>query len=106
MSKIKVKASNTLAKVLNEAFKNKGYDISLTKMSEYNYSMMVDYNIFNHDEDFDYKTNLFKVIMINYPDDYYACSKFLTTKDLLRILKNSDKTFDGFIKSVWNEIEI
>lgn len=101
---MKVKVSKTMAKMLNDKIKE--YTITFASMSEHNYKMSVDIDIFNHDIDYDWINNRYNVIMIEYPCEYYACNNYLTTKDLTKAFDKSDKTLDGFIQAVKNMIEV
>lgn len=103
---MRVKATNVMAKFLSEKLKDMGYEIYFTKMSERAYRLSVDIDYFEHDEDFDYKNEKYGVIVVEYPPEYYACNEYLTTKDLVKLFRDSDKTVDGFIANVKNEIEI
>jgi hypothetical protein len=47
-----------------------------------------------------------KVITIYYPANYYAFPRDLDDNDLLRVYKDSDKTFDGFFGSLLDFVEI
>ena len=105
---MKVKATKVMAEMLNKKFKehNDGYDVSLEKMSERRFSVNVDLNSFDHDDDYDYKTGQFNVICVMYPLDYYACNRYLTTKDLVRAFQKSDKTLDGFAEAVYESVRV
>lgn len=46
------------------------------------------------------------IISICYPYNYYAMPNDLDDKELLRIFKNSDKTYNGFFEKLLDEIEI
>lgn len=100
---MKVKATNIMAKTLQKYFKD--YKITLQKYNERAYTMLVDCP-FSHEEDYDYKTSKFNVIKITYPDNYYACSRYLTTRTLTRLFENSNRTFESFLQQIKNEIEI
>ena len=105
---MKVKATKVMAEMLNKKFKehNDGYDVSLEKMSERRFSVNVDLNSFDHDDDYDYKTGQFSAICVMYPLDYYACNRYLTTKDLVRAFQKSDKTLDGFAEAVYESVRV
>lgn len=104
---MQVKVSKTMAKFLNEnLLKSKGYKAVFQEFTPDQYSLYVSYNIMDHENDYNYNTGKMKSIKILYPDNYYAVPRFLTTNDLVRIFKNSDKTVSGFLNQLWNEIEI
>ena len=98
MSKMQVKPTKKMVDCLKKILT--GCHVDLVKLNPDQFRYCVDYNEFDHESDFDWETRTFKVIRIEYPWEYYACPKYLTTKDLLYCLKHSDKTFDGFMSEV------
>ena len=100
---MRVKVTKKMASVLAKEFKD--YTIEYTEKSTRDYEWSVDIDSFNHENDYDFLKDRFKVIKVIYPADYYACNKYLTTNDLLKCFKKSDKTYNGFIAEVKNEIE-
>lgn len=106
---MKLKISKVMLKEIKNYFKTKKgfekYDFDFMEMNINQYSNYVDYNVFDNEIDFDCSKNVFKTIRVAYPNDYYACDKYLTTNDLVKCYKNSDKTFNGFMQSLANEIE-
>jgi len=101
---MKVKVTNNMVSVLRKAFPD--YKIRMDRMLPDTYKMIVDYDLFRNEQDFSFNTGKFSAIAIVYPDNHYAPTKYLTTNDLLRCFRWSDKTFDGFLKQVKQEIEI
>ena len=104
---MQVKVSKTMVKFLNNnLLKSKGYKAVFNEMTTDQYSLSVSYDIMENENDYNYNTGKMKSIKILYPDDYYAVPRYLTTNDLVKIFKNSDKTVSGFLNQLWNEIEI
>lgn len=105
---MKLKTSKVMANLLNEKMKEKGlkYNITQMKLTEKQFSFYVDIDSYLHTQDFDYKTEKFNVIAVEYPLGYFANTKFLTTKDLTKIYNTSDKTFNGFLDSFKDYVEI
>ena len=104
---MQVKVSKTMVKFLNNnLLKSKGYKAVFNEMTTDQYFLSVSYDIMDHENDYNYNTGKMKSIKILYPDNYYAVPRFLTTNDLVKIFKNSDKTVQGFLNELWNEIEI
>lgn len=102
---MKLKATKTLAKELNKRIEK--YNIYGERLTERQFTFMVDSNYFNHEGDFDYTTNTFGVIVVEYPSNYYACNKYITTRDLVKIWNNTqDKTLDGLAKAFFEYVEI
>lgn len=53
------------------------------------------------------KYNIYGVIVVEYPYNYYACNKYITTNDLIKIWKNTnDKTINGLAKAFCEFVEI
>ena len=101
---MKLKCTKVMAKLLNEKIKD--YEITLEKMTERQFAFLVDLDSFNHEIDFDCATNKFNVLCVNYPQDYYANNRYITTKELIKIYNQSNKTLDGFIQSFFEYVEI
>ena len=101
---MKLKATKVLAKLLNEKIKD--YEISLVKFSKNAFEWYVDMDSYKHTIDFDWKTDKFSVICVSYPCEYYANDKYITTKNLCEIFKNSNKTLDGFIEKFFEYVEV
>lgn len=98
MSKMKVKPTHKMVECLKKVLT--GCQVDLVALTPQEFRCFVDIDDYNHEVDYDWKTSLFKVIRIIYPYEYYACNKYLTTKDLSYCLKQSNKTFDGFMSEV------
>lgn len=94
---MKVKASQVMVKELKKHIQE--YSITLEKLSERAFSLYVDIDSYKHDADYNINTGLFNVIKVSYPYECYAMPKYITTADLLKVFKNSDKTLNGFIES-------
>lgn len=101
---MKVKATKTMARVLSQNIKD--YKISLIKLDEGQFARYVDIDAFNHEVDFDHKNQKYNVIVVEYPLNYYATVKYITTKDLSKLFNKSDKTLNGFIQAFKNYVEI
>lgn len=82
------------------------YNFIIEKMSLDEYRIKVDYELIYHTDDLRSSDNKMQAIKVIYPADFYAIDRYLTTKDLVKIFNHSDKTADGFIKAVKDEIEI
>lgn len=101
---MKLKCTKTLANELNKNIKD--YEISLIKLSENEFTWYVDIDKYKHEIDFDYKTNKYNVLCVYYPNNYYACNKYITTNELSEIFNKCDKTLNGFIKAFFEYVEI
>lgn len=80
--------------------------IKLCKLSESEFSWLVDYDIYNHICDYSFITEKFSVIKIIYKSENYANPTYLTTKDLLRCFDRSDKSVDSFMNAVADAVVI
>lgn len=102
-----VKVSKVMVKFMNENVLNgTGMVADYCEMSQQNYELYVHYDLFSHENDFNAKNGKMKAIKILYPDEYYAMPKYLTTNDLVRVFRGSDKTVESFVKCLLNEVEI
>jgi hypothetical protein len=101
---MKLKATNTLAKFLNENIK--GVEIKKIELTQNNYRAYVDFDIFDHENDYNINNNTFNVLVVNYPSNYYAMPTYLTTNDLIKIYSKSNKTTQDLIEKIKEYIEI
>jgi hypothetical protein len=101
---MKLKATNTLAKFLNENIK--GVEIKKIELTQNNYRAYVDFDIFDHENDYNINNNTFNVLVVNYPSNYYAMPTYLTTNDLIKLYNKSNKTTQDLIEKIKEYIEI
>ena len=92
---------------LNKALKSAGRTerAEYREFPEWEYKMHVDCM---NDPGPDYKPErgTIAAIIIYYPAEYYAAPQALTTRDLYRAYKTSDKTAAGLFARIMEEIEI
>lgn len=100
---MRVQATKTMAR---EIKKQTGFSATLEKFSPERYEVIVDYDLLANEEDYNWGDRLFSAIRIDYPAEFYAIPRYLSTRDLRRIFRESDKTFNGFFEAVKNAIEI
>ncbi len=111
-----VKVTKTMTTALNKELKARKKDGIYTSIYTFDYDDTLTTNMystfvddpFNAYDNGDYKhdTNTFKTIRVIYNDDCYAVDRYITTDDLLICFNHSDKTYDGFIKAVFDDFEI
>lgn len=75
------------------------------------YKRYVDIEIYNayDNGDYNWKTGKLRAIEVEYPDEYYACNRYLTTQELSRIFRWNKvriKNADDFAKEVIEEVAI
>jgi len=99
-----VKASNPMTKALAAALPE--YTFRLEKLTPQQFSLYVDIDAWKHDDDYNARTGKMQAIKVIYPDNYYCYPHYLTTRDLIKAFRKSDKTLNGFIQEVKNEIEV
>lgn len=103
---MKVRTTNQMVKFIKKNIKIKDIArVYLTKINYATYQWYCNYNA-NCNLDYDPKSNQYKVIVIEYKDECYACDKFLTTTDLIDFFKRSDKSATGFINQLTAELGI
>lgn len=106
---MRIAATTTMAAALNKAFKAKGYkgykakQVYLTA-DQYRWEVgdiydAEDYGDYNDDK------RAYRAIVVLYPDDYYACPRYLTTKDLNRLFSKGD-TLESYTTRVAEDCEI
>lgn len=104
---MKVGTTKVMAKALKDL---EGHDIidevRYVEMDDRNYRWYVNYTGGLYQTDYNEKTDMYKTIKIIYHPCCYAMPRYLTTDDLTRCFRNSDKTWDDFINEVWKEVEI
>ena len=84
---MKVKVSKVFADFINKTAKELGFkaEASVQRMSERMYRLHVGLNAMLDAEDYgdyDWREGEYKVIRVVYPEEYYACPQYLTTKAL------------------------
>jgi hypothetical protein len=104
MSTITIKVSGSMVKYIKDIIP-KDYEVKLIKLTDREFRFMVDYDEYSNDVDYGVD-NMYRVIQVLYPYEYYAMPKYLTTKDLTRIYKNSVKYGVDFNKELISEIEV
>jgi hypothetical protein len=88
---MKVKCTKVLAKELNKRFKERD------GFKGYNAVCQSGMDFWGVEK---------KVITIYYPAEHYAFPRDLDDYDLLRIFKESDRTYNGFFSDLLDDIEI
>lgn len=101
---MEVKVSKTIARTLQKAFQD--YEVLYCELPVEGYKLFVDYNVNAHINDYDWDKQVMKYIKVLYPYEDYGNANYLTTNDLERLFHESDKTMDGFIQRVFDEIQI
>ena len=104
MANVKVMVSNPMLKIMRAALPD--YRVSLEKMNQEIYRTRVNYDLFSALQDLDNRTGRIKVFRIEYPAEFYACDRYISTNELNQIFRRSNRTMDGFIESIRNECEI
>lgn len=107
---MKCMVSKVMVHELNEYFKDKPpfnkYKFEYTEFEPLNYKWYVGGDYWNNSQDWKQKTGTFKVIKVVYPEEYYACSNYLTTNDLTKCCQRANRIYERFMREVANEIEI
>lgn len=102
---MKVQATKKMTDEINKFFKEKKipYEAVYETMSPAAYKWNVD-TFDDHDDDYLANTGKMRSIKILYPYEYYACPHYLTTRELVDIFRKSNKTLDGFMSCLFDEI--
>ena len=80
-----VQVSKTFAAFINRTAKQKGFKAraEVVEVSENFYKWNVDIFGPRDDRDFNWKTGKYKVIAVEYPGEYYAPVRYLSTDELI-----------------------
>ena len=97
---MKLKATKTLAKLLNGKSK---YTITCEQMTPTQFEHNVDLDCFEHEIDYNWQTNKYNVICIAYPQNYFACNRYITTKELYKIYEIMKKRNTNNFVEIFNE---
>lgn len=95
MSKFKIKTTHRMTKYIKKLLPECKVDLVKISMNKFQY--LVDFHLGEHEQDLDYNTLSYWVIRVVYPAEYYACPKYLTTKDLVYCFLQSDRSFESFM---------
>lgn len=78
-----IRVSKVFADFINKTAAN--VEASMLKMSEGEYRMNLGgFALWDAEQygDYDWKTDKYKAIVVTYPSDYYACPRYISTKEL------------------------
>ena len=104
-----IQASKTMSHFLNDHLKDIG-SFSYVKMRPAAYNHMVNGAAWyenNNDLIFDNSgREFYRVIILEYPPEFYALPAYISSNDLLNVFKNSDKTAAGFINEMRAAYEV
>ena len=111
---MRTQVSKTMCKALNDALKDRIkndiftniFHFDYDELTENQYHMFVDYDLFMHGNDFNPENNTFKVIRITYNEDCFSTDRFITTNDLIRCVKTYGNIYHDFINGIFYMFEI
>ena len=108
---MKIKVSKVFADFINKTAMELNFPVhaQVVNLSENSYRWNVTTNIWDAEEygDYDWTKGTFKAIMLTYPEDYYACPGYLTTKELNKEFKRLNVSdMDGLKNMVRGLCEI
>ena len=103
-----IQVSKVFADFINKTVPN--VEASVRKMSENEYRMHVGslaVCLAAQYGDYDWQTDKYKAIVVLYPDDHYACPRYITTKELHEEFKRRGvKDAEGLKSMIKDMIEI
>lgn len=100
---MKVMVSKVMARFLRE---NVNFcRVSYCEMTFRDYMIYVG-NECPYGNDYIPKYGIYKALRLAYPDESYACPRFISTRDLNRVFLHSDRTIDGFLEEFRKEFSI
>lgn len=107
---MQVKTSKTLLNFIKKNIQTQdkfnGYNLELCHMDKYNYLYYTGEQPFYNSDDYNLKLDKFNIFKVKYPQDFYCYNLYITTNDLKKIYRKSDKTVQGFLQSFYDFIEV
>ena len=108
---MKIQVSKVFANFINKTAKELNFSVTaeVVTVSRDYYVINVCYDLFGALDygDYDVTTGKVKAIMLTYPEEFYACPRFLTTKELNKEFERDGvKDLEGLKKMVRNICEI
>ena len=96
-----------MSDLLNKTYKRSmGYEFNYIELSRRDYSILVDYDLLKYETDYNCENDRFRVIVLNYPPEYYAAPLYITTNLLVKCFRNSDHSLSDFLNALQDEIII
>lgn len=111
---MKIASTKTMTTLLNKIAKEMGktdMHFRYITVSPEVYQRYIDMDIYDAEDngDYNWETRKLRAIEVEYPDEYYACNKYLTTKDIKRIYrwhKLEITTAEELAKNIIEEMEV
>lgn len=111
---MKIASTKTMTDFLNKELKKQGVNdmrFRYIAIPQDVYRQYVNMDVWEaeYNGDFNYKTGKYRAIEVKYPDEYYACNRYLTSNDLRRIFTRWQlhiKNAEDFAKLVIEEMAI
>lgn len=103
MANIKIKVTKKLTNELNKRAENIRFIYH--ELLPHDYKMRVDYDIFRNDRDYNISSGKMKTIKVVYPPEWYALPRYLTTNDLVGMVRPDD-TLESYCERVLDEVTI
>jgi len=104
-----VKVSKVFASFINKTAKEMGFKAhaEVVTISRGAYSFTTGTDLWDAGEDYDYVAGTCKAIKVSYPDEYYACNRYLTTYGLTtEFRRRGVKTADGLKEMLRDMLEV
>lgn len=105
---MQVKVSKAMVKTLNAELCTAYYKpvFCYRELTRDQYAALVDYELLQHIDDYKPERGKFAVIAVEYAPEYYAAGTYITTSDLLQLFRGSDRTYNGFITAIGDDLAI
>ena len=97
-----------MTKAINDYLKSKGEKMVAVyeTMSREAYKIKVDFGIWGNENDYLPACDKMRAVKIVYPPEYYAMPQYLTSRELVKIFRKTDKTYNGFMDAVLDAISV
>lgn len=105
---MKVQATKTMTKAINDFLKENGERMRAIyeTMSRRAFEINVDFDFWDNERDYLPASDKMRAVKIVYPVEYYAMPRYLTSAALVKLFRKSDKSYNGFMREVLDEISI
>ena len=103
---MQVKATKAMTAAINKCSGKGEFKAHYVTLTPAQYSIIVGDPFRNEMHDFNPATGKMCAIMIEYPPEEYAPERYVTSRDLIRIFHDSDRTIQGFFDQVYQALRI
>ena len=103
---MKVQAARKITKAINDFLKENGERMraKYVTMSRRAFEINVDFDLWENEIDYLPASDKMRAVKIVYPVKYHAMPRYLTSAALVKLFRRYDKSYNGFMREVLDEI--